>query len=412
MDGVMKKFLGLLLVASLPAVVFGEQVSSLYVSQILSSEDIVVAGGEGVDGVEIGNLILSTFADGSQCSMRVIAKRESHLVLSSKGCPKKNDLKVQQVLEVALVQVEPASAPLESPVPQSPQVISELSSAQLQSVYSFTPEGSFDLLGGMSLSNSETEINDLNIKAKGRGNAAELNIKYGVNQWLNAGLHVSYVFSKANEAEGRETSYASGPKDPSLELAFQPVKQGDGKPFNMIFTLLHSPKMLENEHDNAGKGYDSTNTSLYLSHYLSRAELGMLFSYYFGSAGESTSEDGTKTKFTDQDGYLIGGYGQIKTSDYVYLLVGIGFGKNSEQQSKWKSTDGNILLQTNSYDYTLLRLGAKLVMIPDVSLFEVSFTSRRANGATGWINVNGNTATGDIDKMETSTIGLSWIYRL
>jgi len=388
----------------------------LHVKQILPSENVAIAAGDDIAKIEVGNILLATFPDGTQCSMPVKSKNESYLTLSLKDCPKKHDLKIQQSLEISLYQnsdgsaKESASKTADSLNETDQQLI--LSSNRIESISNFTPESVFDVSARTTIVNSKTKIGSL-VNSNSNANDIGGILQYGVNGWVNIGLQGSYLVSKTTESDGNNSTSSKGIKDPSLLIAFQPVKQGDGRPFNLKVDVSYSPKVVAEEHDNAGKGYSSTRTTATLARFLKSVEIGLLFSYSYNSTGEGKFEDGTKWETISYDGYMLGAYGQLQASEFIYIYGGVGFGRDSEQQQKWsKVSTGDWLVQINSYDYTLVKAGAKFVMVPEVSFISIDIESQKVHNGSGWVRNNATTLTGNIDKLEATGFTLNWTYRL
>ena len=284
-------------------------------------------------------------------------------------------------------------------------------SEEVQSISRFTPQGSVDLSLRTVIANSKTEIKNIaNVSSK--ANVAEGIANYGMNSWLNIGLRASYLISKTNESQGTESDTSSGVQDPALLFTIQPVKQGEGRPFNMLVDVSYSPKLISEEYNNGGKGYSSTRTTVTLSRYTPSTEYGMAFSYRYNSEGTGKFKDGTAWDSFGYDGFWGAVYAQFRAADFFYFWGAVAFGQDSEQQQSWKRpSTGDWALQINSYNYTQLRAGIKFIVVPEVSFVSFDFENQKVNDGSGWIK-NNATVNGNIEKLEATAFVLNWTYRL
>lgn len=385
-----KKTIAFSLLSLLASTSFAQE-EKYKIRQIISSKNLVVVEASSETVLPSEKIFLATFADNTQCSLKLVGQNKNLLTMDSSDCDSSKKLVLNLMIEPSLHTVEetkPAPAASAKPVADSPTPAKKSVSPNMTHSIedlSYTPAGGeWALESSFSMETSEfslftgsTFVSD----SKTRTSRLSALVGYGFTDKFSMTLGMGLVPGQTQEiSTSTDTYFSKGLEDPTIAANYRIVRQSDAHAMDVILMLGFTPKTFEaksstdNSDGTVASGRNQVIAALGTYKKFSSAELGVVLTYQsLWSGNRKNAETNVETELGTYDATSLRLHSQFKLTENFYLQAGLGIQSFSAWESKNLNT--NAVTRYGSYSTTGVQLGARFVVVPKKAILDFDVNS-------------------------------------
>jgi hypothetical protein len=372
--------------------------------------------------------LLATF-QGRQCRLPILSLQGNLAKVSTKDCPFRDQLVIDQIVEPPLIDEPPSEIKNELKPTTNLQVengdrpdeaISKIT-RELKDLFYLPMQGQSLVNFSLSTRKFYQEVRvagTLFFTDNVREESMELSYLYGITDNLAVGLTLpillvgesDYKYGPASTVNGKSVNLVTdGVRDPTIEFGYRGLEQSNKSSMNLDVLFGYLAKTQEvkpatdDEKGNAARGGDGFKASLLLSRKME--QLSFLISIEHMSLNTRTEKSGA-TKIETSGGNQLTSQvsGQIELNESTAIEGSVGYISISSTDSK----AGSSVITIGSYNLSTLGIGIKHSIVADRIFMRLGIL--HANSASTKITISNSALDASMDGHEKYIAGLTFLF--